>query len=1083
MSSIWTLDNEIPRESFELCTGYLRQASTIAQIPQIVHDICFTYYEPNSINNIIKNAPVGYGIISQIFIINGFKWLFKFCPHQYSINAKICHFNIYLLSTPKIIKTVTTNIHISLSNTLHKFNKNNFSFNHKRHHVTTVFKLDAFESLYHPQFEINIDIVSVTNKNNAPVANYQQMLNTSTKTLSDEYIWKISPQEIQQAIQNQSLQSEFPHKQNKIFESSLFTMHGFKWYLFISSAGLHIVNATIPSSISYIRLLLQFTWKEKDNFVDHVIITFSTDSGPRKIKTCDINYKDYKHLEFGIKATLIDIYDVSHMPITNKYISDQNNYPCTELPSSEPFIWNIPEKEDRAENLRQYDLCRGYIREIHQDSNENVANSIIALCIEYLNASLMGSDLGRLRRSEDTSMDIFSTIFMRDGFKWIVCIRSRVGGDIYLETKPIIVPVSISKLKAKCSLIFKEVGYKFSDIVWFQGHALSTYHIDPKIIPYLQSMSFIINIDVLDVVQASDSMASNYKELLNPSQRIINSVYQISLDNGACNRIKDHGHYEFFEVFGFTCCISIDPNRNMKLHIRKKSDDNAYAFVFKIVCNELYLDYHCFSKLWSPYSRFIDKSYSISDNADLRYFKEEKDSILIVINIELSDVYIYRGENKGRLLTNDFAKDTISKRLYPISISHSKWRLPSMTANEAALICYGFIRTYSKKYTTHVPSDIIDLLVIFVFDDIDHTESIRKAFRTGTECEMSLDAIKMDVFKWKMNLRANSSGLHGYLELSSISPMISAIFCHVILKCKEANYITDVMRNFQTYDPLYHFYYVLLRNPRFEWNTLTFEVELRILDVFSRGIMLSYDLSEDIHNGKIHSEKSIANDYRKYQQQSDYSPIMATGEFVCIINPELMLHEGYKSEIFRMFGLDWQLYLDDEEGMNEFFYVRLRLIKMPVHAHVLQLQYESKWEDNNKIHKAKDSAKYTRKKMHKSVWPNYYDQAVIRRDTLQDLEKIEFRLQLTLFDVYDINGFCISDRFINSENTCDIIKKWLENDLKLGKYYQLFVQYGLRNKEDVLTLNMEKLDIMGIKTIDDKIKILHHIDKLKQIID
>ena len=351
------------------------------------------------------------------------------------------------------------------------------------------------------------------------------------------------------------------------------------------------------------------------------------------------------------------------------------------------------------------------------------------------------------------------------------------------------------------------------------------------------------------------------------------------------------------------------------------------------------------------------------------------------------------------------------------------------------------------------------------------------------EYRTSLELVKMDVFKFKIDIIVNIWGLEWYLELLSMSPMISGLFCHIKMLFSEINYVAERMINLETYDTSSYFYFSpdqlqLLNDNISTLKTLTFEAELRILDVYSHGMMATYDYEEDAANEKKCPEKSIRNDYQKYQQQSEYSSISATNEFIWDIAAELMLQPGCKSAIFRMFGLEWQLYLDDDEDNKDFFYVRLRLMEMPENVYVLKLHHESFWED--KQFTASNYIKIIKRKLHKSCWFYHYEQDAIRRDQLQDLEKITFKIKLSLFDVYDVNGFCITDKFVNSDGCSEIIQRWLENNLNLGKYYQLFIEFGLRNMEDVLSLSMEKLDKMGIENIDDKIRILHQIDKDKQ---
>ena len=241
------------------------------------------------------------------------------------------------------------------------------------------------------------------------------------------------------------------------------------------------MNATIPSDISYVCALLQFTWKAKDNFMDKIIITFSTESAPQKVKTPHIDYTNYKELEFGIRIILIDLYRVYHTAITDEYMSDDKNYPCTELATSTPFIWNIPENKDRDKSMKQYDLCRGYLKSISISISGVIQTCIVTLCVDYLTTNV---SIGKLQRLEESAY-IYSPIFMMDGFKWIMCLCVR-NEKLILELKPTIIPGSISKIKAKCSLIFDELGYRFIDVLSFQGQKIKNYTINCEQIQDLQ---------------------------------------------------------------------------------------------------------------------------------------------------------------------------------------------------------------------------------------------------------------------------------------------------------------------------------------------------------------------------------------------------------------------------------------------------------------------------------------------------------------------------------------------------------------------------------------------------------------------
>ena len=236
-------------------------------------------------------------------------------------------------------------------------------------------------------------------------------------------------------------------------------------------------------------------------------------------------------------------------------------------------------------------------------------------------------------------------------------------------------------------------------------------------------MTFRVNIDVLKVDMNTNITVVDYRELLNPSLEIVSDIFQCKLNKNILN----NGHCEFVEIFGFKCCLSIF-NGNMRFTLRKKNDNKDYVIIFRTISKELYINYHNVSKIWTGYLSQITQRYVVAQNIDCTHLESDED---IIINVELglSDVYSDNADDKGKILFDEYTKDTKIRKIEPISISLGKWRLPSMTTNESNLICYGFIREHCKKWKKYIPSDIIELCIIFIIDDIDHIQPIANGLK------------------------------------------------------------------------------------------------------------------------------------------------------------------------------------------------------------------------------------------------------------------------------------------------------------------------------------------------------------------
>ena len=60
------------------------------------------------------------------------------------------------------------------------------------------------------------------------------------------------------------------------------------------------------------------------------------------------------------------------------------------------------------------------------------------------------------------------------------------------------------------------------------------------------------------------------------------------------------------------------------------------------------------------------------------------------------------------------------------------------------------------------------------------------------------------------------------------------------------------------------------------------------------------------------------------------------------------------------------------------------------------------------------------------------------------------------------------------------LKLWLEEEVKLPQYYELFISNGIEDLETVALLTMTTIKGIGVDLIGHQIKILNEVNKLNQ---
>eukprot|EP01084_Bolivina_argentea_P283990 486549_1 len=230
---VWKLGSITPTRSILLCHGYIRNESLTSNVPNSIKDTCINYFEQKTAFNFINDRKnIGKFITSKIFVVRGFKWMFKLIPNRFNLTENKCRLYILLVSLPPKIRIFTANFVISLINTHIKIEFcNRLNLYRQRTYRPSRFNLNILKSLQSPEFKIEINLVNVQlDYSESDIANYHRMLDVTNKQNTCHFQWIID---------------DIAKYGTRKIHSKIFLMHSFEWYLYIRRGQLYI-NSHIP---------------------------------------------------------------------------------------------------------------------------------------------------------------------------------------------------------------------------------------------------------------------------------------------------------------------------------------------------------------------------------------------------------------------------------------------------------------------------------------------------------------------------------------------------------------------------------------------------------------------------------------------------------------------------------------------------------------------------------------------------------------------------------------------------------------------------------------------------------------------
>eukprot|EP01084_Bolivina_argentea_P269715 458452_1 len=564
MSFIWHLT---PPKAIKLCSGYFRIVinQSNVDVPESIYKICNQFYE----------ETIPHFTTSPVFTSFGLKWLFKLHVRVLEIIliSPRCNFNI--------------NLSISLLNSTKSTAFNCVQFKDGRSRLKLPF------DVRYPQFIIDIDIIRFQHIYKS-LASYTQSVKNIGKTsqsLTNQYIWNISPQQI---IHYQ----DRLHKKQTICISPAFTMHGFRWYLYIEEQNnLYIACHSIPLN-TRVYILYDIYCKENDNYKVSDVICFEVhgpnhgrtnflyDLNAKKIFTQKIDYANFKTLH--ISLTLIEIYSL-YMPISYEY-------PCAEIPI-ESFTWITSENKYE----KQYYLVSGYFRHI---SNQLIVANVINLSLNYLN--YFQNVAIRLYNTQTYTYtpQTVSPTFMLAGFKWYLSLRvdkwqNQLCIGLHLAAQHPTVVELTTRFSIKCCELNHPPNDSVRNMLWYPDQRKKKIKFIPETLETLNRLTFNVNIVLLGVISSqrpenkSKSITNDYKSLLNPSMAEMTYKYSYKLEKTVVDKILNNQHHHvFFQILAFQCCLKVI-NKILWVEISEYSKDITYGIKWRVVVNELNVE-----KIW-----------------------------------------------------------------------------------------------------------------------------------------------------------------------------------------------------------------------------------------------------------------------------------------------------------------------------------------------------------------------------------------------------------------------------------------------------------------------------------------------------
>ena len=290
----------------------------------------------------------------------------------------------------------------------------------------------------------------------------------------------------------------------------------------------------------------------------------------------------------------------------------------------------------------------------------------------------------------------------------------------------------------------------------------------------------------------------------------------------------------------------------------------------------------------------------------------------------------------------------------------------------------------------------------WIVDDKLLMDSIKRC-KNGERFESEL--FMANGFKWCLKMYPNGTGINdkGRVDLGiylvTMSPNISKLWMQYRILLHETGTFREDTVGFARRAMGYLFMTTLSFDELCKLDKLTFTTEIMIFDVYNeKGGIIQIDEYQKMHNPLLENIINTAT----YQWNIDKKTILKIKE----CKPGDMV----LSEFFGCFGFKWflELYPKGQTVQQDDVNLYLTLLSMPPNLTSVALNFE--------LILVEMDAKYGAFEQMGSQCMSYgWPTRILKRDDLNKLESMTFKVNIGLIDLYDKNGFAIRST-IRTEN-------------------------------------------------------------------
>eukprot|EP01083_Nonionella_stella_P070559 188844_1 len=360
---LWKIQSQDKQFAIALCQGYISQHCEHFMEHKVVL-ICCAYVHDDAMQ-MIKTANRDESIQSNMFIMNGLKWIMKLYPkgsdkerddddddEEEEEEESYVDMTLHLLSLPSNVKRMVAKINVVMDaiNTTYSSTK---WFETDSTCVALIadksVQTNVFDDLTQFTTKIEMNIIDIFDKhghaldiNSMPF--HKDAIYRCRVPLYDRFEWKIG---------NSDMISGQNHHENLMF-SPRFRLFGFKWFLAVEDPGfdsdfvvLYLHMSAIPPNIAVIQFeshIVLHGMPKKDNaFVGFQKYT--------KCIGCKYDKSELRNamqtgdaVTFITNISLIDVYDKENEIITQQYMNE-NKMKLEYLPQHKGKIWKIEDMD------------------------------------------------------------------------------------------------------------------------------------------------------------------------------------------------------------------------------------------------------------------------------------------------------------------------------------------------------------------------------------------------------------------------------------------------------------------------------------------------------------------------------------------------------------------------------------------------------------------------------------------------------------------------------------------------------------------------------------------------------------------